>query len=179
MASQTTQTATRTAQGGEASARASRTTNVKAMALGGLVAGLIGGIAMAMTAMIRAWAVGMGFWLPPKLIAATFFDVEALIGGAGVIAVGLMVHMAMSAGLGMVFGLVGGSRMSAGAACALGMVYGVVVWTATTYIGLPLVNDVMSERMAMQPVWWFTYHLVFGAMLLFTPPLARSFSTRK
>lgn len=52
-------------------ARTGQRTDVKAAVLGGLVAGMIAGAAMAMVAMIRAWAVGMGFWLPPKLIAAT------------------------------------------------------------------------------------------------------------
>lgn len=174
-----TQTTTAAAQDRDVGARTNRATDLKGMALGGLLAGLIGGVAMAMTAMIRAWVVGMGFWLPPKLIAATFYDVEALVGDAWVVIVGLMIHMVMSAALGAVFGVLGGARASAGAACALGLVYGVVVWAASTYIGLPLVNEVMSERMAMQPVWWFVYHLIFGAMLLFTPPLARSFSTRR
>ncbi len=71
----------------------------------GLVAGMLAGMAMGLVAMLRATAAGLGFWLPMKLIAALFWNVEALIGAAGVVFVG-MIHLAMAGGLGALFGLV-------------------------------------------------------------------------
>lgn len=151
----------------------------KGACLGGLVAGLVAGVAMAMVAMIRAGVTGMGFWLPPKQIAATLFGVDALIGGAGVIVTGLMIHMMTSAIFGVVFGLIGGGRIFAWAAMALGFLYGVIIWAGMTFIGLPVVNEVMRDRVAMQPVWWFGYHLIFGGMLFLTPLLAKAFSSER
>lgn len=163
----------------EAAVRERRTTDLRGALLGGAVAGMIAGAVMAMMAMFRAWAVGMGFWFPPKQIAAVLFGVDALVGDAGVITVGLIIHMMMSAGFGALFGVIGGARVSVGAAFGLGLLYGVLVWAVMTYIGLPLVNEVMRERVAMQPVWWFVYHLIFGGVLLLTPPLARALGGRK
>lgn len=95
------------------------------------------------------------------------------------ITVGLILHMMMSAAFGIVFALIGGSRISTGAAFGWGLLYGVLVWVVMTWIGMPLVNEVMSERMALQSWWWFAYHLIFGGMLLLTPPLSRAFSSER
>lgn len=45
---------------------------------GGPVTGLIAGIIMAAVAMLTTAAQGMGFWLVPKMIAATFLGVDAV-----------------------------------------------------------------------------------------------------
>lgn len=142
----------------------------------GAVAGLVAGIAMSMVAMFRAWSTGMGFWLPVKNIAAMWFGVDALLGGVGTILVGMMTHMVVSIGWGAVFGLFMGRRRTIGAALLVGLVYGTAIWFVMTYIGLPLVNETMLERVQMQPWWWLGFHWVYGMVLALTPPLARSFS---
>lgn len=73
----------------------------------------------------------------------------------------------------------GGAHGTMRTALGWGLAYGALVWAAMTFVGLPLVNDVMSDRMAMQPAWWAIYHLLFGTGLVFTPVLARSLSERK
>lgn len=142
----------------------------------GALAGLIGGIAMAMVSMLHAWIAGMGFWLPVKLIAATWFGVDALIGGFGVIIAGMMTHMMVSIVWGALFGLFIGRRRTIGTALLVGLLYATAIWLVMTYVGLPLVNRTMLDRVHMQPAWWILEHWVYGMALLLAPPLARGFS---
>lgn len=144
----------------------------------GIVAGLIGGIAMGMVAMIRAAIVGTGFFTPMQLIAATFYGPDALQAGASSIIVGMCGHLFNSALFGLIFGLVVGRRWSITGALTLGLAWGVVIWLIMTWIVLPAVDNTMRQAVEDMSVWWFIYHLVFGAGLLFTPPLAATFSGR-
>lgn len=146
---------------------------------GGVVAGLIAGMAMEIVAMVHAWAIGAGFWLPAYMIAALWYGEPALIGGADVIIVGMLTHFATAAAFGLLFGLIVGRDFSTGAALVAGLVYGVAIWAVMTYVTLPLFNSVMYERApSMMPGMWFILHLVYGAFLAFTPPLARAFENR-
>ncbi len=147
--------------------------------LGGLTAGIIAGLVMAAVYMIRDWAQGMGFWLPVKNIAATYYGVEALVGGGWTIFLGLVTHVVVSAFWGLVFAWVGGARISTGAAFFAGLLYGIAIWALMSFAVLPAINTTMLDRVSMQPGWWFGYHLIFGGMLLVTPPLARAFSSRR
>lgn len=145
---------------------------------GGIAAGLIAGLVMALTAMIRSAAVGESFWMPMQQIAATFYGVEALVGGTGVVVAGVLTHLVVSAIYGMIFGLFVGRKTLVGSAFVSGLVYGVVIWAFMTWVILPLVNEVMLERVELQPWWWFAYHLVYGGLLLLTPPLAEAMTPR-
>lgn len=153
----------------------SRHYSVGTRAKAGLVAGVVAGVAMAMVAMIRAAMLGMGLWLPPKLIAGVFWGVEVLIGGAVVILAGLMLHMVISGGAGMMLGAALGDRLSAVTAMLGGLVLAIVMWAVMTWGVLPWANEVMLERQMVAPGWWFIYHLVFGFMLFLIAPLARAF----
>lgn len=142
---------------------------------GGVVAGLIGGIAMAMAAMIRAKTLGMSFTEPLQQIAGLLFGADALLDGGTVLISGMMIHMISSMMMGAAFGLIFVRIRSAGVALIVGMIYGAVIWALMTYLVMPMLNPTMSVRVALIPMWWFIYHLIFGAMLLFTPILARAF----
>lgn len=154
---------------------AERKPSAKARLYGGAAAGMIAGAAMAMVAMIRAAAVGLGFWLPPKQIAGVIYGVDALIGGGSAVALGLLIHMVMSAAAGILFALVA-YRLSTMTSLLVGMVYGVLVWAVMTWLALPLVNQVMLDRVMVMPNWWFVYHLIFGGMLIVVPGLVNAFS---
>lgn len=146
----------------------------------GAVAGLIAGIGMGLAAMLREWAVSgdaNAFWMPMKLIAATFYGVDALIGGTAVILVGMVTHLAVAAFWGFLFGLFIGGRNSVGGAILYGLIYGVVVWAVMSWIAQPIFNPDMQVRtVGAIPGWWFIYHLVYGGLLCFTPLLARTFA---
>lgn len=143
----------------------------------GAIAGVIAGIVMAMIAMSRAAFVGMSFWFPVEQIAATFYGVDALLGGGGPIIVGVLIHMVTSAVLGGLAGLFLAKLSTAGAFGA-GLLVGVVIWALMTFLVLPIANEVMRERVALMSGWWFTYHLVFGGMLFLTPVLFRRLGHR-
>lgn len=145
---------------------------------GGVVAGVIGGMAMAMVAMIRAKTLGMSMTEPMQQIAGLVFGVDAELDGAKVLMAGMIIHMATSMMVGGLFGLVFASIRSVGVALILGMIYGVVIWAIMTHFMLPMLNPTMSPRVALIAPWWFLYHLIVGGMLLFTPILARAFGAR-
>src|SRR5215471_21334828 len=71
----------------------------------GALAGLAGGLAMAFYLMLYSEFWGAGFLLPLRLFAATFFGVDGLIGGTGVVLIGLLLHLGISIVLGVVYAL--------------------------------------------------------------------------
>lgn len=143
------------------------------------MAGLIAAVIMALVAMIRAAAGGLGFWLPMKNIAALFSGVDALIAGGSAAVVGIIVHLIIGAVAGGIFGLLAGNRLNVFTALIAGLVWGVLVWAVNTWLILPWANEVMLNRVMVAPVWWLVYHLVFGGLLLLTPPLVRAFGGRR
>ncbi len=130
----------------------------------GTGAGIIGGIVMAAFAMMYAGAMGMGFWTPLRLIAASTNGVDALIGGGGILLWGLMIHMVTAAVWGVIFAVVLPRRTSAGAGFGWGIGFGIVVWAVMTFIGLPLVNSTMQARISLMQGSWFIEHLLYGAV---------------
>jgi hypothetical protein len=144
--------------------------------LAGMVAGVIAGLVMALVAMLYSASNGAGFFLPVKNIAAMWWGVEALLGGVGAVVVGVITHVVIAAILGGIFGLFA-SRTGPLTALLIGLAYGIGVWLVMTYIALPLVNEVMLERVLVQPAVWFIYHLIFGSVLFITPFFGQAFST--
>lgn len=145
----------------------------------GISAGLIAGVVMALVAMIRAAGLGLGFWLPMKLVAALFWGVEALVGGGGLVFVGILIHLVVAGSAGMLFGLVLGNRLNAGGALVMGLIYGIAIWAFNTWAVLPVLNQVMLDRQMVAPGWWFGYHLVYGGMLFLMPVLTQALGRSK
>lgn len=151
---------------------------MRASARAGMVGGVLAALVMGVVAMARSGAADMGFWLPLKLIAAVFWNVEALIGGALVVVVGLMIHMAVGGMAGLAFALIIRDRLSAGSAMLAGVACGLAIWTVNTWLLLPAINPVMLDRQLVAPGWWVGYHVIFGAMLFTVPLLVRRFRPR-
>jgi hypothetical protein len=72
----------------------------------GIIAGLCGGVAMALAMTALSIAVGQGPWQMPKRLAGVVLGPKAKDGGAGVVAFGLAIHVALSAGFGALFSIV-------------------------------------------------------------------------
>ena len=145
---------------------------------GGIVAGIIAGVVMAMFSMGYAGMMGMGFLTPLRLLAGPLYGVDALIGGAGVLLVGLMVHMMVSAMYGVIFAALVGRRTSGGAAAGWGLLYGAVVWAVMRYGVVPITDSTMNDRIPVMAGAFFFEHLLFGIVLGITPALVRRFSTQ-
>lgn len=72
----------------------------------GAIAGLCGGLAMAIAMSLLSIGVGQGPWQLPKRLAGVFIGPQAKNGGAGVIALGLAIHAILSAAFGALFAVV-------------------------------------------------------------------------
>jgi len=144
----------------------------------GALAGMVGGVVMAMWSMIALWLAGTGFWSPLNLIANTLWR-GAPAGAAfsgGALVLGLVVHMMMSMGLGMVLavGLRTVRQLAASPAALVitGMVFGLVVWAVMQYGIWPAIDAAAAARFTP---WVFALgHLMFGvatALLIGTSPV--------
>lgn len=133
----------------------------------GALAGLGGGVVMAMWSMIALWLTGGGFWSPLNLIAHTLWR-GAPLGtqfSGGALVLGLVIHMMMSMVLGMVFavGVRTISRLGASTATLTitGMMFGLVVWAVMQYGIWPAIDPAAAAKFTP---WVFALgHLMFGA----------------
>jgi hypothetical protein len=139
--------------------------------LGGVTAGVIAGLGMAVVTMLYTSFAGLGALLPLRMIAATFFGVDALVGGAGVLAAGLVFHLVISAFFGLLFAALTVRPKSTPVAFFGGLAYGIGIWALMTFLVLPFVNPVMAQRVALMFTPWLLAHAVYGGLLVLTPLL--------
>lgn len=140
----------------------------------GVLAGLLAGTLMALVAMIHSAVVGLGFWLPMKLVAGVYLGVNTLLGDGGVVLIGALTHLMVASGWGIVFAVLTRGRIESSLALVLGVVYGAAVWIAMSYLVLPWANRMMLDRANFAMGWFFVYHLLFGMALAVSPGLART-----
>lgn len=57
-----------------------------------------------------------------------------------------------------------------------GVVFGITIWAVMTFGGLPMVNPIMRESVAMMPVAWLIAHVAFGMGVGSAPGLLRRFA---
>ncbi len=151
----------------------------KAVLTRGATGGLLGGIVMAMWAMIVLWLTGVGFWTPLNLIAHVIWrgaPLDATFSWGGLV-LGLIIHMMMSVALGLVLAaLLNASARTLRSplvSAVIGMTYGIVVWLVAQYAIWPAVDEAAAE--AFTP-WVFAIgHLMFGvvAALVISIPAAQ------
>ncbi|HEX5411928.1 MAG TPA: hypothetical protein VFZ27_08705 [Terriglobia bacterium] len=143
--------------------------------VGGAMAGILGGIIMGGGLTLWAWFTGMGASLPWQLIAGTYYGPMAMVGAAGVTAIGVLTHLTIAAAFGVLFAAITVRHESAGHLFLWGIVFGVAVWAFMTYAIVPVFDTTINVRIPMFALFFFFMHLVFGAFTgLFTPPLRRS-----
>ena len=130
----------------------------------GVLAGLAGGLAMVFYLMLYSDFWGAGFLLPLRLFAATFFGVDSLIGGPGVVVAGLLLHLAVSAVLGVVYALIPRRTTTTFHALLGGIGFGVAVLLISTFLVLPAADPVLRARVSLFPMAWFLSHVIFGAL---------------
>jgi hypothetical protein len=128
--------------------------------------------------MMVTLTMGQGFWTPMKLIAGTTHGVDVLIGGAGIVLWGLIIHMMVSAGYGVLFALVMPRSTRPGAALVAGLIYGALIWAFMGSLIVPAINPTMHARLAMMSGWFFLEHLLYGVGASLAPALRRRFGGR-
>jgi hypothetical protein len=137
--------------------------------LGGAVAGLAGGLAMALVAALISLVQGQDIWLEAKEIAAIVYGpmAIALPGAAlGPIVVGTLIHLLVSAALGALFGIVTRRILHLtsdfGMPLLAGLIYGILVWLVMYFLILPLIDSLLRDS-TYAPVF-IIQHIVYGAV---------------
>lgn len=129
----------------------------------GVIAGLVGAVAMALLAMIVAAANHKGFFAPMKLIAGTFLGPAVLHAGGSAILIGLVTHLVVGSIFGVLLAAVVAEDVVPGMQFAFSLLYGLGIFILMTIFFLPLIDKTMSTH--IDEVWFLIYHLVYGALL--------------
>lgn len=134
----------------------------------GVIGGVLGGLAMAVVALLTGLLIGQGPWYPLNLVAATVIrslqvaPPETLAQfSPGAFAVGFVLHMILSTSIGLLFALV--LPTLPGRPWIWSLVIGPALWFSAQFIVLPVANPMMSAS-----VWlpsFFVAHLVYGLVL--------------
>lgn len=155
--------------------------------IGGLLAGAIAGMAMAMWIMIAGATFGhTGFFSPMYLISAPFVGTgdaqrslaaagagDVFVWSTGAALLGAAIHMANSMMFGVVFGAIARVlRLRAVAGVLVGMVYGLVLMVLMDAAVQPATDSLFGGGRYVTHIgsilgWgtWTVGHLIFGGML--------------
>lgn len=121
---------------------------------------------MALFSMSVSLLRGPGMWMPVKLIGGFVLGPRAInsVGAFDVtpIVSGLVVHMAVAAGLGGLFGLLVVS-LPAMTLALYGVVYALAIWFLALFIILPVVDPLLVNN--TNPVFFAFGHIIYGAIL--------------
>lgn len=136
--------------------------------LGGAIAGIGGGLAMAVVAALLARFMGEDVWRQPQAIAVVVYG-PAAVADAGFALqpalVGSVIHLIVSALLGAIFGIVTRRvfhlTSEFGTPLLIGMIYGMIVWLLAYFLALPLLNPVLLETYAPS---FIIQHITYGAV---------------
>lgn len=128
----------------------------------GAIGGLIGGLVMAMVAMLYTLVAQGDLLAPLKQMGATFFKADS--GSAGSLLAGLMLHMMMSVIFGIVFALIVRGRASGFAPLIVaGMIFIAVEWAIARFVVLPVVDQPLIATFGA--IGGMIAHMMYGAVL--------------
>jgi hypothetical protein len=134
--------------------------------LGGALAGLSGGIAMVIVAILVSAAKGDDVFLEVKQIAGVVYGTSAIAEPgfvAGPVLVGLVIHLIVSMAFGAIFGIVMRRLLHLtsdfGTLVLAGMIYGMFIWMAGYFVVLPIINPLLLQSYAPA---FIIEHLVYG-----------------
>jgi len=129
---------------------------------GGVVAGIVGGVVLTVFMVLMNVMRGDDPYIPMKTAAYPFLGDTVFATGpaVGPIALGLLTHLIVSIGWGIMFGVLfyGLSKV---ATLVVSLVWGVVVWLGMFWIVLPLAGAGEMARGGMQALAVLE-HLLFG-----------------
>ncbi len=116
----------------------------------GIVGGFIGGAAMIIPALVYGLISGYGPWYPINLVTASVLPhmqslppQEFTVFSPSYFAIGLLVHIAVASGLGLLFAML--LPILPGRPEFWALIVGPLLWLGAAYIALPAVNPVMSQ----------------------------------
>jgi len=126
---------------------------------------MLGGVVMAGFLILAAAATGMDALHAMRAIGATFVGPEALLGGAGSLAYGALLHAATSIAFGLLFVAIFPVDLRPLEAVVIGSGYAMFVLGFMAAAVVPSANG--SFRVEMQPIGgaWVTAHALYGCAL--------------
>lgn len=134
--------------------------------LGGTIAGLGGGLAMALVGALISSSVGGDVWRESKEIATVVYGQAALMRpgfNAEVVLVGTLLHFLTAALLGAIFGILTRRvlRLTTdfGTPVLAGLIYGMLIWALAYFVVLPLSNPALLDTYAPS---FIVQHIVYG-----------------
>jgi hypothetical protein len=136
--------------------------------LGGALAGLAGGLAMALVAALISLVQRQDIWHEAKAIAIVVLGPQAAA-QAGFVAlpvlIGTLIHLIMAMLLGALFGIVTRRWLHLpsdfGIPLVAGLAYGLLIWLIAYFVVLPLVDPWLLESYAPAFV---VQHIVYGSV---------------
>jgi hypothetical protein len=136
--------------------------------LGGALAGLAGGLAMALVAALMSFAQGQEIWREAKAIASVGLGAQAAA-QAGFVALpvllGTLLHLITAMLLGALFGIVTRRWLHLpsdfGIPLVAGLSYGLLVWLIAYFVVLPLVDPWLLDSYAPA---FIVQHIVYGSV---------------
>lgn len=137
----------------------------------GILGGILAAIVMAAFGMIVSLVAGRGLWFPMKLVAAFAMGQDAIFGGIGTIALGVVTHLAIGALFGLVYAYLVPRGANRSTDLLIGIAYGVLVYFGMTYAVLPWVNTLMYA--GIERDWYLAAHVLYGVTVAFAVPLRR------
>jgi hypothetical protein len=155
----------------------------------GTVAGLVGGVAMALFASVCAAAAGIGFWTPMKAVAAIAVGTGAYEMGIRAVLLGIAIHVLTSTVLGVLFASVTPRDVLPATALVLGASAAVVILVLMNLVVLPTYDwtaPSVGPTSRSHLMWGnvpgrvpgpstLLTHLIYGAGLALAPALRRRF----
>ena len=150
------------------------------VAAGGLAAGIGGGILMA--AWYVGWAIasGLGFWYPLRMIGATYYGLNALIGDYYFPLYGAALHLIASGWWGMLFALsvawvarLRGRQIGFPTVAITALAYTIAIGCFMVFVMMPAANPTMWLRAGMMARWQvLVAHAIFAVAISLGPSLA-------
>ncbi|MEN9938429.1 MAG: hypothetical protein RLZZ387_5008 [Chloroflexota bacterium] len=135
----------------------------------GAIAGLAGGIAMAIVGAMISFAIQESIWQTPKEIAAFLFGQAAAATpgfDAAPVIVGSLLHLALSALFGIGYALLISRVLRItteyGAPVVGGLVYGLAIWLVAYFVVVPLLNPALLDAYAPS---FIIQNLVYGTVV--------------
>jgi hypothetical protein len=139
---------------------------------------VLGAIAMMAWMMAAAALDGDGALSPLRAVGTTLRGPEALQGGAGTIAWGVLLHLAVGAAFGVVFAAVVPRDMELQGGVVLGTGVAIILMAIVIPLVLPRVAPLLKASMPRHGGAWVIAHAIYGAVAGIAPWLRRRIGGR-
>ena len=128
----------------------------------GILAGLVGSVAVIIVVTAAVLTAGEDIWIAPRTIASVFFGDNAMTGFFPVI-VGTIMHFVTGALEGAIFALIL-PRLPRAFWIVAGLIYGVAAWVVASFALLPEIAPIMTSIEGYGSVLLIG-HVAFGLVL--------------